>query len=138
MQNSRLRVLAQCALLTALFILSAFIRIPIPYVPITLQTFAVMLSALCFGGKITAVSLGAYILMGLCGLPVFTQGGGLGYFLKPTFGYLAGMLPAAAVCAFLSRRKKTRTYLGDFAACLGASLTIYLVGVPYLWAGKCR
>lgn len=73
----------------------AFIRIPIPYVPITLQTFFVILSGSLLGAKFGALSQLLYLAVGLLGAPIFSQGGGPGYVLQPTFGYLLGY-PVAA------------------------------------------
>lgn len=82
--------LAYCAIFTTLIAVGAFIRIPIPVVPFTLQTFFILMAGLILGGRCGALSCLLYMLLGLAGLPVFTQGGGLWYLLKPSFGYIIG------------------------------------------------
>ena len=89
--NSKKTVrLVLCALFAALIAVGAFIKIPIPYIPLTLQTLFTMLAGLMLGGRLGAISVCVYVAIGLAGLPVFTQGGGQMYVLKPTFGYLIG------------------------------------------------
>lgn len=87
--------LAFVSLFTALTAIGAFIRIPIPFVPFTLQILFVYLAGSLLGSRLGGVSQLAYIAMGLLGLPVFTEGGGLMYVFKPTFGYLIGFMAAA-------------------------------------------
>lgn len=74
----------------------AQLRVPLPFVPLTLQTFFVILSGMILGPFYGALSQAAYLFLGLAGLPVFSQGGGMGYLFKPTFGYLLGY-PLASV-----------------------------------------
>jgi biotin transport system substrate-specific component len=78
--------------------LGAFVRIPLPFtpVPITLQTFFVLLSGAFLGGNLGAITQLSYILLGLLGLPIFTGvGTGLFYLFGPTGGYLFGFVLAA-------------------------------------------
>lgn len=97
--NSRTRV--RCLLLAALMcgmtMIGAQISLPLPYVRLTLQTFFVILSGMILGPFYGALSQVAYVLLGLAGLPVFSEGGGMGYIFKPTFGYLLGYPIASAV-----------------------------------------
>ena len=65
----------------------SFIRIPVPLVPFTLQITFTTLAGLLLGSKKGAISVAVYVLMGLIGIPVFTQGGGFSYVLKPSFGF---------------------------------------------------
>ena len=82
--------LALCALFAAMIAVGALIRIPIPLVPFTLQFLFTTLAGLLLGAKQGTVAVAIYIVIGLAGLPVFSQGGGLGYVLQPTFGYIIG------------------------------------------------
>jgi biotin transport system substrate-specific component len=97
---------------------------------VTYQIGAVLLTA-CLGGK-TAGALAqiAYVVLGL-NLPVFTQGGGLGYLKEPTFGYLLGFIAGAWVCGFLAFRMRPRVESLAFSCTCGL-LTIHLYGVGYL------
>ena len=81
-----------CSLFAALIAVGAFIKIPIPVVPFTLQVLFTTLAGLLLGPKLGAISVGIYLLIGLIGIPVFTQGGGPSYIFQPTFGYLIGFL----------------------------------------------
>lgn len=120
------------AIFAALTAIGAFIRIPLPYVPITLQTIFVLLAGIILGKKRGAYSQLIYVLLGLVGLPIFTEGGGPGYILKPSFGYLIGFIAAAYFIGKILKNKKLNYINTFFASCLGISI-IYIIGVPYLY-----
>jgi len=96
---SRYHILA--SLFASLTAVGAFIRIPIPYVPMTLQTFFVILSGTLLGPRYGAMSQLIYLFVGLAGVPVFANGGGPAYVLQPTFGYLLAYPIAAYTIGFL-------------------------------------
>jgi len=78
--------------------LGAFVRIPLPFtpVPLTLQTFFVLLSGALLGARMGALAQASYVFLGLSGLPIFTAiGSGLGYLWGPTTGYLFGFVLAS-------------------------------------------
>ena len=78
--------------------LSAFVRVPLPFtpVPITLQTFFVLLSAGLLGRRLSVTTQTSYIFLGALGLPIFTgASSGLVYLVSPTAGYLFGFILAA-------------------------------------------
>ena len=131
MKNPRIIFLVQCAVIISLLCVSAFLRIPFPLVPLSLQTLIVMLSALILGPKKAAISVTVYISMGLFGLPVFTAGGGFSYVLKPTFGYLIGMIPAAYLIGKIGSGGKS--FRKNLLACGAGTALIYLFGVPYFY-----
>jgi len=93
MSNTKKMILA--SFFTVLTAIGAFIRIPLPFVPIVLQGLFVILSGMVLGSKWGAISQLAYVTVGIAGLPVFTGGGGIGYVLHPTFGYLIGFIFAS-------------------------------------------
>ena len=68
-----------CALFTALIAVGAFIKVPVPVVPFTLQFLFTMLAGLIMGGRLGAISVGLYAVLGLVGLPIFAEGGGIWY-----------------------------------------------------------
>jgi biotin transporter BioY len=87
-----------CALFAALIAVGAFLRVPLPIVPFTLQLPFVCLAGLLLGPRRGAIAVILYIFMALPGYRVH-PGGGPGYVIRPTFGYLLGFVPAAALTA---------------------------------------
>jgi len=130
----KVKSLVLIAVMAALSAAGAFIRIPVPLVPFTLQTLFCVLSGILLGPKRGAVAQAVYVLIGLAGVPVFTQGGGFMYVLKPSFGYLLGFIAGAYVAGFVYERLELGGgYAKMFAACLAGLAPIYLIGVPYLY-----
>lgn len=137
MYHHKTTALMLCALFTALISVSAFIRIPAPLVPITLQSGMVLLSGILLGPKYGSLSVVLYVLLGLCGVPVFSMGGGFGYVLQPTFGYLLGFIIGAYVTGSLSWRRYQNTGSIErsrllYAAICGLIL-IYIAGTIYCY-----
>lgn len=130
-EKIKVKELVLCALFTALTAVGAFIKIPVPVVPFTLQFLFTMLAGLLLGGRLGAVSVSAYIALGLIGLPVFAEGGGLGYLLKPSFGYLLGFAAAAYVTGRLAEKAKTHSKL--LAANFMGLVVVYIFGMVYYY-----
>ena len=128
MENKKI---AFTGLVTALMIVSAFIKIPIQPVPITFQPFVVLLIPMVFGVKISFSGVFIYLLVGLLGLPVFANGGGPAYILKPTFGYLLGFLISTIPVGFFS--KKINNLKGRLIGGVIGLFFIYSLGVLYLY-----
>ena len=125
------RTLTRTALLAALTAAGAFIRIPLGYSSITLQFFFTAMAGCLLGPVWGPVSQAEYVALGLIGLPIFTQGGGLTYLLQPTCGFLIGLIPAAWVIGLLTAHRPphpVRTAL----ACLAGLAVLYAVGLPYM------
>ena len=74
MRNSKLRNQILCAIFTALIAIGAFIRIPVPVVPFTLQFLFTTLAGVLLGSRLGATSVILYIVLGLLGVPVFAEG----------------------------------------------------------------
>lgn len=130
--NSKKTVrLVLCALFAALIAVGAFIKIPIPYIPLTLQTLFTMLAGLMLGGRLGAISVCVYVAIGLAGLPVFTQGGGITYVLKPTFGYLVGFAVGTYVTGAIANKTAAPTFRRLVGANLAGLAIIYLFGMVY-------
>lgn len=124
--------MALCALFTALICVGAFIRIPFPFIPFTLQTMFVLLAGLMLGGRLGAISATLYMVLGLVGVPVFTGGGGIGYIIKPTFGYIIGFCFAAyAVGKIAHKNNKTPSLKQMVIAVIVGELIIYVFGMGY-------
>ena len=121
-------LIASGAVLTAL---AAQIQIPMFPVPMTLQTFAVLLVAATLGAGRASISMATYLAMGAAGLPVFASAKTLSGVL-PTAGYLVGFVAAAAVIGALANRGWTKNPLKlAFSFALG-SVVIYALGVSGL------
>jgi biotin transport system substrate-specific component len=119
------------ALFAALTAVGAVVRVPLPGVPFTLQVPAVLLAGCALGPWLGAASQLAYVAVGLLGLPVFATGGGPGYLLTPTFGFLVGFVFAALVVGFVAGDPaRSGTPRIALALALG-TLAIYAVGVPW-------
>jgi biotin transport system substrate-specific component len=120
------------SLFTALITLGAYISIPIGPVPFVLQNFFVFLAALLLGYRWGTLSVVVYLLLGLAGLPVFSQGrGGFLHLIGPTGGYLFAYIPAVLLSGFVSEKGKRSPVFNSIALVLGA-LVVYLIGVPWL------
>ncbi len=126
-------MLTLSALFTALVAVGTFIRIPLPFIPITLQTLLAMLAGLLLGRRYGTVSLALYAVLGIIGLPIFTFGGGPGAFVQPTFGYIIGFIPGAFVIGTIARNKKQENpgFVRLLLACLAGIGVIYLFGAVY-------
>ena len=102
--------LVLCAMFVALIAVGAFIKIPVPVVPFTLQFLFTMLAGLLLGPVNGALAVVVYIVLGLIGLPIFTQGGGPGYIFQPSFGYIIGFAVAAYVNGKIANAKTHPSY----------------------------
>jgi len=116
------------AVLTAI---AAQVAIPMWPVPITGQTFAVLLVGAVLGASRGAISMIAYFSMGAVGLPVFT-GAVSGVSFGTTFGYQVGFIAAAAVVGWLAQLNWQKKAVGVIASFLIGNAVIYLFGLPWL------
>lgn len=136
MQDSKqfkTRYITYMALFVALIAVGAFIKIPIPVVPFTLQFLFTMLAGLLLGGRRGAICVGCYIALGLLGLPIFAEGGGLWYLLKPSFGYLLGFCGASYVTGSLAERKSNATMKNLLMYNFIGLLVVYAAGMAYFY-----
>jgi biotin transport system substrate-specific component len=115
----------------ALTAVAAQIAIPMWPVPITGQTFAVLLVGAVLGASRAALSMIAYFSMGAIGLPVFT-GAVSGVSFGTTFGYQVGFIAAAAVVGWLAKLNWQRTVVGVLASFIIGNAVIYVFGLPWL------
>ena len=112
--------------------LAAQVAIPLPFtpVPLSLQTFAVLLSAAALGPSRAGAAMLLYLAAGVGGLSWFAEGrSGIGF---PSFGYIVGFVLAAVIVGALARRGADRSIAGAAATMVLGNLLIYAVGVPYL------
>lgn len=130
--RSRLRDVALVMGGAALTGVAAQVALPLPGfpVPVTGQTFAVLLIGAGLGAGRALASLSLYVIAGVAGMPWFTEmshGAGM-----PSFGYLLGMVIAATVVGSLARRGGDRDMLRTVGTMAVGTAIIYAVGVPYL------
>ena len=126
----KIRTMTRVALFAALTAVGAFIRIPLGYSSITLQTFFTAMAGCVLGPWYGALSQLVYVALGLVDLPIFTQGGGIGYLVQPTCGFLIGLIPAAWVIGRIAGRKPEPKQI--VPACLLGYGVLYAIGVPYM------
>ena len=118
---------------TLLLTISAKIKVPFYPVPMTMQTFVVVLIGITLGWKLGLATVIAYLFEGAIGLPVFAgtpeKGIGISYMLGPTGGYLLGFLSSVFIAGFINLNKNIiiKFYLISLSI-----LAIYITGVPWL------
>ncbi len=134
--RGKIRRMALTALCAALIAVGAFIRVPLPGIPFTLQTFFVTLAGLLLGGELGACSALLYIAVGLIGIPVFAGGGGIGYVLQPSFGYLIGFALGAFLTGKIAHAEKQPSVRRLYAAAFAGLGVVYLCGMAYYAAIK--
>lgn len=117
------------AVLTAL---ASKIKIEIGLVPITMQTLTVLFSGALLGSKKGALSQIIYLFFGLAGFPWFARGGGIGYILSPTFGYIIGFVFAAYFVGWLSEKGWDRNLKTAILAILLGNVVLYIPGLFWL------
>jgi len=119
---------------SALIALAAQIRIPLPFspVPVTGQTFAVLLVAAALG-RLGVASVVAYLIEGAVGLPAFAGGAsGLAYMGGPTGGYLIGFVLAALIVGAAAEREWDRRFATSLLVMFLGEVAIYACGVAWL------
>ncbi len=115
--------------------LCAQVAIPLPFtpVPVTLQTFAVLMAGCLLGSVRGTLAVAAYIGEGLAGLPFFAGGAsGLSHLLGPTGGYLLGFLAAAFITGLLAERGLVRHWLSTILVLVAGEIALYIPGVAWL------
>lgn len=122
-----------------LLTLSAKINVPFYPVPMTMQTFAVLMIGAAFGWRLGTATVLLYLAQGAAGLPVFAgtpeKGIGLLYLMGPTGGYLVGFAVAAAVVGWLAERGWDRNFLWLTGAMLIGHAVIFACGLAWLTSG---
>lgn len=129
--QQKTRNLVFMAFFTALIAIGAFIKVPIPVLPFTLQLLFTTMAGLLLGPALGSAAVWTYIALGLIGLPIFTMGGGPGYIFQPTFGYLIGFALGARITGILSKGEPTMKKL--LAANFAGLMVVYLCGMVYYY-----
>ena len=133
-----LRAAALAVVGSLLLTASAKIQVPFWPVPMTMQTFAVLVIGMAYGPRLGAATVAFYLAQGALGLPVFAgtpeKGIGLVYMAGPTGGYLVGFLVAAGVMGWLARRGWDRRLMSGVAAMVLGTAIIFIFGYAWLAA----
>ena len=118
---------------SAFIALSAQVQVPLWPVPMTGQTFAVLLVGVAYGWRLGAATLLLYMAEGAMGIPVFAKAAaGPAVIMGPTGGYIMGFVLAAAVIGYLAERGWDRNVWSMALAMAIGNLAIYLLGLPWL------
>lgn len=129
--KNKTRMMILAALFAALTAVGAFIRFPLGTMSVTLQFMFTAMAGVLLGAKWGAVSQTVYVVLGLVGLPVFTMGGGIGYVMQPSFGFLLGLIPTTWVIGRLTEKENGHWRIA--LACLAGLAVLYLIGLPYMY-----
>ena len=129
--KNKTRMMILAALFAALTAVGAFIRFPLGTMSVTLQFMFTAMAGVLLGAKWGAVSQTVYVVLGLVGLPVFTMGGGIGYVMQPSFGFLLGLIPTAWVIGRLTEKENGSWRIA--LACLAGLAVLYLIGLPNMY-----
>ena len=120
---------------SVLITLCAQVSVPFYPVPVTMQTFAVILIGLTYGWRLGGITVALYLVEGAIGLPVFAGGkGGMIVLMGPTAGYLYGFFFAAVACGWFAERGFDRTYLKLIVPLLAGNVLLYTSGL--IWLGN--
>ena len=136
LDNSKFLKYSLLAILgSALLVISAKIRIPFYPVPMTMQTFVVVMLGMTLGSKIGTSAVIIYLFEGILGFPVFSnspeKGIGIIYFTGPTMGYLIGFIFAAYLSGLI---KLKYNYFKIFLIIILSISIIYVLGL--IWLGN--
>lgn len=132
--TTSVRGMVYAAMFGAATAAGAYLVIPLPPVPVTLQTLFMALAGALLGPRLGAMSQMVYVLLGIMGLPVFAGGkAGLGVLLGPTGGYLVGFVAGAWL---IGRMVHSEEPAGAVRIALGIAAgyaLVYAFGVTGLW-----
>jgi len=114
-----------------LLTVSSKYKIPLGPVPFSLQTFVVLFISSTMG-IVGFYSVLSYFILGLLGLPIFTLGGGMGYVLLPSFGYLVGMVLASYLIAHMSKNLFDKNIFKLTMAIFLGTFVIFFCGIIHM------
>ncbi len=131
--HQKTKHLALAAVCTALMVIGAYLRFPLPFLSLqfTTQVFFLLVTGLILPPLYSAGAVAAYVLLGLAGFPVFSQGSGLQTVLTPNFGYLLGFVFSAFITSFLHQKWRGRRLSFLLPAAAGV-LAVYMIALPYV------
>lgn len=131
--NTMLRNVGLAVQGSAIVAIAAQINIPLPVVPLTLQTLAVLAIGAAYGARLGAATLALYAIEGAAGLPVFAQmKAGAAVIAGPTGGYIVGFILAAALVGYLAEKGWSSNIAKMIAASLLGAAVLYIPGLIWL------
>lgn len=132
-KTQTIQSLCLCALFTALIAVGAFLHVPLPVWPFTLQFLFANLAVLLLGRRNGTIACATYVLLGLMGLPIFTGGGGLQYIFQPTFGCILGFVVGGFAAGTLLQHMRKKTVFRYFLASALNVLCVYVLGMAWFY-----
>jgi len=130
---SRYHQVALILLGSLLIAISAQIQVPFWPVPMTMQSFMVLMIGATYGWRLGGATIAAYLIEGAVGLPVFAGlAGGAQHLVGPTAGYLAGFVIGAMVSGYLTGLGLGRTVMSALAVFLAGVVAIFALGLAWL------
>ncbi len=129
------QLLKQAALViggSLLLAIAANVKVPFWPVPMTMQTFVVLMIGATYGRNLALATVAAYIVEGAIGLPFFAGGSGPAVLVGPTAGYLLGFLVAAGIVGHLANRGMGRSVASAMPIFILGDVVIFLCGVAWL------
>jgi biotin transport system substrate-specific component len=131
--TSRFHQVALVVLGTVLLAISAQIQVPFWPVPMTMQTFMVLIIGATYGWRLGGATMVAYLIEGAIGLPVFAQfSAGAHVLVGPTAGYLAGFVAAALLTGYLAERGFGRNLATAAISFILGTVVIFAFGLAWL------
>ena len=132
-ERGKIKSMTLIALFSALTAVGAFITVPIPPVPFSMQIFFAMLAGALLGSHGGGLSVSIYVLLGLCGLPIFTHGGGPSYVFQPTFGYIVGFAAGAWLCGKVIELRGDQRFSTLLLGCFAGAAIDFVLGSIYFY-----
>jgi biotin transport system substrate-specific component len=117
----------------ALTAVAAQVVVPLWPVPMTLQTFAVLLVGTTLGPVRGVLSMALYLAVGVLGMPVFAESKSGSLFELTSGGFIVGFILAAALVGWLAQREWDRRFVGTLVSFAAGTAVIYAVGLPWLY-----
>lgn len=133
MMNNKLLNMILIGMFAALMAVGAYLKIPTPYVPITFQLFFAVFAGLLLKPASALMSQVIYLLIGLIGIPVFSNGGGFSYIFNPTFGYIIGFALTAFIIALMISKLLEITLNRVLVISLIGYSATYIIGNLYFY-----
>ena len=118
-----------------LYALSARIAIPIPPVPVTLQTLVLLTFSMAVGSRLAFLTFALYIFQGIIGIPVFAKPpySGFYYLIGSSGGYLLGMLIASYFVGYLAEKNYDKNFIKSLITIFIGTIIIFIPGL--IWLG---